>query len=117
MGLHLFLSTSFYVFVPHPSSTMYCLGLFILPVLTMAWTQECQPGYQRVLCNCSIINQANAIETGRWWDAGAPIALDAFNLVWSNPPPELQNLPYVQALSAFFNGPESMYTGYYSAGR
>jgi hypothetical protein len=107
------LSISVYVFVPHSSSTMYCLALFILAVLSVIFTKTqaddstCQPGYKDTLCTCNVINQPNAMQIARWYEAGSSSALEDFNTVWLNPPPELQNLPYVRALSAYWNGPES----------
>lgn len=62
--------------------------------------------YNETLCSCGVINQANANTSDRWAEANAPNAIVDFNYQWSSNL-STQGLPYIQALSAYWHGPES----------
>jgi len=101
--------------------TMYCRALSILAILlgTISTnvkaansegtcynaTSQDQKLYLDILCSCPSVNQAAANPTERWTQADCDWALEVFNSQWLNN--SKQTLPYVQALSAYWNGPES----------
>ena len=60
--------------------------------------------YNETMCNCGVINQPDASTSDRWEQAGANNALIMFNNQWLVG--QTENLPYVQALSAYWHGPE-----------
>jgi hypothetical protein len=136
MRLHLFKSISFYAFVPHPSITMYCRGLFILAVLSSTiWistsldsttstnAEATQPTNSASTSSC--YNETN-IYTDHYLDilcsCGAINQADASPIDrWTDADCDwalgsfnhqwLYNLtttlPYIPALSAYWGGPES----------
>jgi len=98
---------------------MYCLALFIVILLygtisTNAQNNTCYNNtvqldvnyyiYTQILCDCGVIDTPDGNVADRWAQADCDEALGFFNLDWLTTP---QDLPYIQALSAYWNGPQS----------
>jgi len=109
---------SFYAFVSHPSITMYCLAFFFIILLYGTISTNAQPIcynpttqsnanpelYLNITCNCGVIDVPDGNVADRWAQADCDNALALFNKNWLS---AHQDLPYIQALSAFWNGPQS----------